>query len=264
LNTLTFEVLALVVYAAMFLLAVRGVQTSTEFKWSVIVGLILAAALHGYSVYRNIDTPDGQNLSLFNIFAMTTWVASLMVVYNLIRHRAYSLLLVSLPVTIISLVELILFKGSDPVRLSGKWADLAHIFAGIFSMSVILLAALQAALVLYLDHGLKHRPAKLHDWVGPLDAMERFLFQLLTVSFIATTVTFLLVFNLPAEAKAAQPLHKVILTLLAWIILAALMFGRYVRGWRGVYAARWTLVGAGLLLLGYFGSKWVIEYILNS
>jgi len=41
-----------------------------------------------------------------------------------------------------------------------------------------------------------------------------------------------------------------------------LMFGRYIRGWRGVFAAKWSLLGVFLLLLGYFGSKLVIEFIL--
>jgi ABC-type uncharacterized transport system permease subunit len=33
-------------------------------------------------------------------------------------------------------------------------------------------------------------------------------------------------------------------------------------GWRGVIAVRWNLAAFALLLLGYLGSKFVIEYLL--
>ncbi|MDX1319443.1 MAG: cytochrome C biogenesis protein, partial [Oceanospirillum sp.] len=34
-------------------------------------------------------------------------------------------------------------------------------------------------------------------------------------------------------------------------------------GWRGMTAVRWTLGGATLLILGYFGSKVALEVLLN-
>ena len=42
-----------------------------------------------------------------------------------------------------------------------------------------------------------------------------------------------------------------------------LAWGRYQLGWRGAIASRWTLFGFVLLVLGYFGSKLVLEIILG-
>ena len=39
--------------------------------------------------------------------------------------------------------------------------------------------------------------------------------------------------------------------------------GRYIRGWRGRVAVRWTLAGFVLLLLAYVGTKFVLEVVLG-
>jgi len=42
-----------------------------------------------------------------------------------------------------------------------------------------------------------------------------------------------------------------------------LLLGRWRLGWRGRSAIHWTLGGFALLLLAYFGTKFVLEVILN-
>jgi len=49
----------------------------------------------------------------------------------------------------------------------------------------------------------------------------------------------------------------------SWLIFAALLAGRYLYGWRGRVALRWTLVGFVALLLAYVGSRFVLEVILR-
>jgi ABC-type uncharacterized transport system permease subunit len=54
-----------------------------------------------------------------------------------------------------------------------------------------------------------------------------------------------------------------LLACLAWIVFSVLLWGRNHLGWRGHKAIRWTLAGFCLLMLAYFGSKLVREYILH-
>jgi ABC-type uncharacterized transport system permease subunit len=42
-----------------------------------------------------------------------------------------------------------------------------------------------------------------------------------------------------------------------------LLLGRWRYGWRGLKAVRWTLAGMALLLLAFFGSKFVLEWVLR-
>jgi len=57
--------------------------------------------------------------------------------------------------------------------------------------------------------------------------------------------------------------HKTVLACVAWVIFAVLLFGRWRFGWRGQRVVRWTLAGFATLLVGYFGSKLVLELILQ-
>ena len=58
-------------------------------------------------------------------------------------------------------------------------------------------------------------------------------------------------------------LHKTVLSVFAWALFGVLLWGRWRRGWRGRTALRWTLAAFALLALGYFGSKLVLELILD-
>ena len=57
--------------------------------------------------------------------------------------------------------------------------------------------------------------------------------------------------------------HKRVFTLLSWIAFATLLVGRSQFGWRGRRAVRVLYIGAALLLLGYAGSRFVLEVMLG-
>jgi len=63
--------------------------------------------------------------------------------------------------------------------------------------------------------------------------------------------------------KPVQFNHKTIFSIASWFIYAALLFGRYQYGWRGLKAIRWTLTGFALLVLAYIGSKFVSQILLG-
>ena len=66
------------------------------------------------------------------------------------------------------------------------------------------------------------------------------------------------------ENMFAQHLaHKTVLSILAWLVFAILLVGRWLVGWRGRTAIRWTVSGFVLLMLAYFGSKFVVELVLH-
>jgi len=259
---LALEVISAVLYIGIFAYVWKRLSVGANLHNATSIFLGITLLTHGYLCYQLIDGGEGQNLSLFNIFSMTTWMAMCLVSWNLYKHKAHSLLLVSLPIAAISIVEAALFSGSHIISVNGKPLNLLHIFSGVAAMSILLLSALQSVLVLYLDRGLKQHPANIYQWLGPLQGMERYLIQLLTFGFMLMSISLFLVIWLPDELKSAQALHKVILTGLSWFVLAILMFGRYIKGWRGVFAARWSLVSVTLLLVGYFGSKLVMEFFL--
>ena len=62
---------------------------------------------------------------------------------------------------------------------------------------------------------------------------------------------------------AQHLVHKTVLSIASWAVFGALLLGRLFMGWRGRTAVRWTLSGFGVLLLAYFGSKIMLEWVLG-
>ena len=203
-----FESITFILYIGLFIYSWHCLFKGKQFHKASLIAFATALICHGYLSYRLIDGGDGQNLGLFNIFCMTTWLAMCLVGWNLIKHKAQSLLLVSLPIAAISVAEAALFQSVSPIVLGGKFLNLLHVLSGIAAMSILLLAALQSTLVLYLDKGLKRHPAHIHPWLGSLQGMERYLVQLLTMGFVLMSLSLFLVVLLPNDLKSTQTLHK--------------------------------------------------------
>jgi len=262
LNLFFLEIIGFSLYSGILAYVWLALSKSRPINPNLSVIIFITILLHGYVAYLNIDGKNGHDFGLFNIFNMTTWLAMILVFWNLVKYKSYALLTVSLPIAALSLLEVAVFNGVSPIQLDGKFVDILHILLGICAMSFLLLAALQAILVLIMDHQLRRKSSALFTWLGPLQSLERYLIQLLSSGFLLLTISLALVIFLPSEAKQQQYLHKIILTILSWGVLGIILFGHYKRGWRGVFAAKWTLFAVFLLLLGYFGSKLAIEYIL--
>jgi len=62
---------------------------------------------------------------------------------------------------------------------------------------------------------------------------------------------------------AQRVVHHTVLSSAAWVMYTGLLVGHRLLGWRGTTAVRWTLIAFVLLLLGYFGSKFVLEIVLQ-
>jgi ABC-type uncharacterized transport system permease subunit len=144
------------------------------------------------------------------------------------------------------------------------WAFTAHILLSMGAAALLFAAAVTALLLVFLDRRLHtRRIANLPTALPPLDSLERVMFRLIGAGFILLTLALLTGFIFVTNLWAQHLQHKTILSLIAWVIFAVLLLGRVRYGWRGRAAVRWTLWGFGFLVLSYFGSKFVLEYLLG-
>ena len=97
----------------------------------------------------------------------------------------------------------------------------------------------------------------------PLLTLERLTFRFVGAGFVLLSATLLAgwwfseVFNDHFVWN-----HKTVFSVLSWATVGVLLIGRWRLGWRGRTAVRTLYLGAGFLLLGYVGSRFVLEVVL--
>ena len=131
--------------------------------------------------------------------------------------------------------------------------------------SFITIAAVQAGFLAYQNHQVKdHLVGGFISIFPPLQDMEAFLFELLWVGQMLLSLGILagLVFIDDIWGRDGI-IHKTFFSVLAWVVFAVLLLGRHQLGWRGVTAIRGTLTVFGFLIIGFYGSKFALEYILG-
>ena len=223
---------------------------------------LAAIAAHAFYLFLVIDGQGSNSLSLFNMLSLTNWLALLVLMLNSLRHNITLILAIISAFAAISTLLGMSYPTSGPASLQVGPVSLTHIIAALTGMGFFLLAAIQAVLVLIADAKLRSHPTHVPSYFPPLQSLERFQFQLLAMGFIAMTIAMILAIFWLQDAWTSQPLHKSLLSSLAWIVFATLLIGHQWKGWRGAIAAKWTLGGFTLLAVGYFGSKLVVELIL--
>lgn len=229
----------------------------------LLIGLI-ALLIHGYLLYVRLFVPVKMDLSLFTVFSVITWVITAMLVAFSWREPVENLLIGVLPFDVIA-VFLRLISHQHYVLSENLSSGLElHILVSVIAYSLLSIAALQAILLYIQDAYLHNKhPAGFVRALPPLETMERLLFRMIATGFIVLSFSVVSGFIYLEDVFAQHLAHKVVLSVSAWIMYAILLWGRWRFGWRGRIAIRWTLTGFVLLLLAYFGSKFVIEVILK-
>lgn len=156
------------------------------------------------------------------------------------------------------------FPGTSYHVIASPWLPL-HWALGIASYGLFAAAVVHGWLMNRSEHSI--RSATQPDTGVPLLTLERLTFRFVQAGFVLLTAT-LLAGWLFAETLYGPGLvwpwnHKTVFSMLAWVTFAGLLAGRARLGWRGRQAVRVLYLGSGLLLLGYVGSRFVLEVILK-
>lgn len=222
-----------------------------------------AIVLHAAGCYALIVQPSGFNLSLFPVLSLIFCTINIIVLASAVRKPVHNLFILLIPLSFLSIIAALALHGSRaPVVLDAGLGS--HILLSIVAYSLLSIATLQALLLAYQNHQLKHRHlAGYLQLLPPLETMEKLLFEVLWAGQILLTFSILSGVIYLDDIFAQHVVHKTVFTLLAWCIYALLLWGRHCLGWRGYTAIRWTLAGFAMLMLAYFGSKLVLEFILH-
>lgn len=230
--------------------------------WFYIFGC-LALLFHTVVLYQNIETIAGLNLGFYNALSLMSWTMSLIVMLASLSKPLENLALVIFPVTSLALLMEIIFQSTRILPDDLPVGLRAHILLSVGAYSLLTIAAIQAFLLALQDRqiSLKHPSSIMR--LPPMQLMEELLIQIIAIGFFILSLSLATGLMFLHDITDQHLVHKTVLSVLAWLIFGILLLGRWAWGWRGKRVIRWTIGGFISLLLAYFGSKMVLELILN-
>jgi ABC-type uncharacterized transport system permease subunit len=246
--------------------ALQGLPAPQGFLASLQLSMTAGVVLHLIGLYL---------LERFDVFASLSWVAALMALATsiiFIGKREYFLPALACAIACLTLLIVSLLPAPPVVRAIRGWQIQLHLGIALLAYAVLSIACVQALLVWIAEKTLRDTAgasALTRIWrrwsavMPPLSRLERQLFQLIGLGFALLTLTLLSGALFVTDWFAQHLVHKTVLTLVSWLVFAAVLLAHKVYGLRGRQAAWITLIGMVLLLLAFFGSKVVLELILK-
>lgn len=224
----------------------------------------IAVIAQGGALFFQLITPLGLSLDFFSAASLIAVAVIALTLLACLRIPVENLLVLLFPLgAVTALLAQFAPPGTVPL-IDEEPGILAHILLSILAYGLFTIAVFQSLLLLVQDHQLKHKhPSGLIRNFPPLQTMESLLFGFLWAGWCLLSLSLVSGWLFLDNLFAQHLVHKTSLSCIAWVVFSVLLLGRHRLGWRGHKAIRWTLAGFCLLMLAYFGSKLVREFILH-
>lgn len=244
---------------------VPGLFNQTGINAKIVLACaIMALFFHFWGLGELILYGNGQNLSILNVASLVSFIITLLMTLSLLRMRVWFLLPIVYCFSAINIVAAAYIPSTFMRHLGNHLPLLIHISLALFSYAILIIGALYAVQLAWLDFKLKQKKAlAINPNLPPLLMVERQLFRIILFGNVLLTGTLITGLFFVQELVAQGKIHKGILSFVAWIIYSILLWGHYQRGWRGRKVTGFSILGAIILTLAYFGSRFVNEFILR-
>ncbi len=257
---------AAVLYTLATATIVPGLSRQSRIKAKVVFATAtIALIFHAWLLYDLIhNNAIGQNLSMLNVASVVSFIISLVMSLAMLKVRLWFLLPVVYSFSVISILASGFLPGVFITHFENQPGLLIHISFALLAYATLTIAALYAIQLAWLDYKLKaKKAAAVNPNLPPLLKVERQLFNIILIGNTLLSITLLSGYLFLDDMFAKGLVHKSTLTLVAWFIYSALLWGHYQKGWRGKKVTWFAIAGATLLTLAYFGSRFVNEIILG-
>lgn len=256
--------LCILIYGAGILFLNRRLTAPQTYARRIWLSNLGAVIVHGALIATLLAERGLSNLSFLIVLSIIAWLLSL---FSVSRGRQLANLMLRPAIfgfAIVSVLLLQVLPDSNGIQGSMTLGLAAHIILSMIAFSLLVLAALYAGQILYLNRVLKKRSARaLDENLPPLMAVEQYFFRLLTAGTIVLTLAIIAGILFVDGLFAKDQIHKTILSFAAWFGFGGIVVAHATRGLRGKPIVLLTLIAASLLTLAYFGSRFVRDIILS-
>lgn len=201
------------------------------------------------------------------VSAMLCIAVAIVLVESLV-HRINGLMGIVVIVSAVGTALPVVFPGA--MYPTEQWSVLfcVHLLMALAAYSFMTIAVVQAVLLMRKEREVAN-PATLNQGgllsnMPSLMAMERILFRIVACGFVCLTLVLILGAMATYEFHHVYfvPEHKTILTWLAWVVFAVLLWGRRFLGWRKKQALAWFWAGIAFLAVAYLVYRFVLEALI--
>ncbi len=223
-----------------------------------IVAVTAHVGLHALAWVQS----GGPDMHFFAALSLVALAMAVLTTATAWRQQLQALGVIVYPLAAVMLVLYHLFGHFHAEELD--WRLQLHAWIALFAYATLSLAALLAMLLGVQERALRAR--QIRGWLRalpPLTQLELLMFRSIGVGFVLLTLTLVTGLLFVHDLLGQHLWHKTVLSVLSWLVFGWLLAGRWRYGWRGARAVKFTLAAMALLLMAFFGSKFVLEMILH-
>lgn len=201
------------------------------------------------------------SLGFFHALSIAGWLLVLLLEATWIKRPVGNLGIIIFPITAITV--LLQMLNPESIQIDASSTLDTHILLSMVAYSLLAIAALQGILLAVQEQHLRNKqPGGFIRALPPMLEVEHLMFQLVRAGLLVLTLALFSAIPLVEDIVDQQRAHTAVLSVISWFTFAALLWGRHQYGWRGRTAVRWTLAGFVILFLSYFGSRFVVEFLV--
>lgn len=243
----------------------NGANTKTRKTKLYLVLWFIALLTHIIALHYPLISGQEMTLDFITVGSYVMWLISVILFFTTLKRNIEILAVIIIPITLIALIAPIVVNPEASPLINMKSGLGLHILFSLLAYSMLMLASFQALLLAVQNKQLhRHKNSAIMNTLPSLEDMEHLLFRFIAIGVILLSIGLLSGFFFLDNLFGANIAHKTILSIFAWIVFSVLLYGRWQYGWRGKKAVNWTLAGFVLLMLAFFGTKIIQEFLSSS
>lgn len=259
-----FALISLAAYSISLALIVPGLlQKNSGWRRMAILSAVVALMFHGFALKERLFPDDGgQNLSLLNVGSLVSLMICTVMTIVASKNRGWLLLPIVYTFALINLAFAIFVPNEYITHLETTPGMMIHIGLSLFSYATLIIAAMYALQLAWIDYQLKNKRLAFSSEMPPLMSIERKMFHITQIGVVLLTLTLCTGLFFLKNLFSMENIDKAVLSIIAWFLYIVLLWGHYHKGWRGRPVVWFNVAGASLLTLAYFGSR-VLQHFLS-
>ncbi len=234
-----------------------SIGLNSHYLWATI-GIIL----HLLIINEQIITEDNLIFSFINSLMIAGFFIGL---FTLITTAIYPIFILRKIVYIIIIASLLVNLLPIEQQQKSISTELGiHIVLSMGAYAILFLCFIQSILLKIQDKALRRQNHyQFRQDLLPLETMEMLLLLGLITGTALLTLSLLSGFIFLSDIFAQHLVHKTVLSIIAWLILIIILISHVIFGFRGKQLIKLVWISFGFLIVAYFGSLFILEYIVG-